>query len=204
MSIVVISPEADDPREIDVLGELFSEGLDRYHVRKPSWSREDLASWLTRIPGEWRTKMILHQHHALAEELGCGGIHFKDTGTASSPVGNGREGRLTSRSCHDLETLRRAAGHFDAVFYSPVFPSISKVGYLPKPELSEVCQWLQNRSAEERKTEVVALGGVSAFNAALALEMGFDGVALFGALWSAAFPVRVFNQLRQKLASHAH
>jgi thiamine-phosphate pyrophosphorylase len=259
MKLVAISPEADEPREYAVLASLFAAGLERYHVRKPQWSRAKLAAWLGDIPGRWRLRMVVHQHHGLAEEFGCGGVHFKDTAEAASQWRSaGSEGSqvrgahasrvllsasrrerfgwlgrdaqadtrdacaprtwntgigccnasgigpriFTSRSCHDLETLRGALGHFDAVFFSPVFASISKPGYQPKVAHTELSAMLQARTEAQRQTEIIALGGISPANAGRCVELGFDGVALLGSLWGAADPLKVFDALQQSLAAH--
>ena len=37
---------------------------------------------------------------------------------------------FSSKACHDVEGVRDALGVFSAVLISPVFPSISKPGYV--------------------------------------------------------------------------
>ena len=78
MKLTVISPEADDPRELSVLGQLFAHGLADYHVRKPRWSREELAAYLGRVPAEFHPRLVLHTHHELAREFPIGGLHERD------------------------------------------------------------------------------------------------------------------------------
>src|SRR5690349_16061872 len=86
-SVIVISPETDDPRESAIVPELFAAGLERYHVRKPGWSRVQLESFLTQFPSAVRRRMCVHSHHELAAPLGLGGVHWRDqSGTGVSPV----------------------------------------------------------------------------------------------------------------------
>jgi len=211
MKIVVVSPASDEPREHAVLAELFNSGLERYHVRKPQWSRERLFAWLNVVPAQWRSRLVLHQYHELAVEFGCGGMHFKDSEGRARPLGApgisavpaGRPYLFTSRSCHDQVTLDAALGHFDAVFLSPVFPSISKPDYQPTIGYAAIAERLARRTAAERRTEVIALGGITPSNATCCAELGFDGVALLGALWQAAEPLKVFEQLQQPISVHA-
>ena len=211
MKIVVVSPASDELREHAVLAELFSAGLERYHVRKPAWSQERLSAWLNVVPTQWRSRLVLHQCHELAVKFGCGGLHFKDSVGRARPLGaprnsDGPAGRpylFTSRSCHDFATLDAALGRFDAVFLSPVFPSISKPGYQPTLGHGAVAERLVRRTAAERRTEVIALGGITPLNAAGCAELGFDGVALLGALWQAASPLKIFEQLQQAVSAHA-
>src|SRR4051812_11059749 len=135
MKLVVISPEGDEPRETAVLGELFAAGLERYHVRKPHWPVVKLESWLGSLPREWRSRLVLHQHHELVRALGLGGEHWRDEKVGQiipnpSPQqlrtlaerrvkDNAPYPPITSRSCHDLATLRASLGRYDSVFFSP-------------------------------------------------------------------------------------
>ena len=112
------------------------------------------------------------------------------------------------RSCHigivhDFATLSGLLGRYAAVFLSPVFPSISKQGYRPKMALASIAEQLARRTEGERKTEVIALGGVTPANAASCAELGFDGVAVLGAIWLAEQPLKVFEQLQQSITTYA-
>jgi thiamine-phosphate pyrophosphorylase len=242
MKLVVISPEQDDPREIAVLGALFAAGLERYHVRKPHWSAAQLETWLSALPAEWRPRLVLHSHHELVAMFGLGGYHWRDEkGGAACPqdaVSALRSTRstFTSRSCHDFTTLRASLGHYDSMFFGPVFPSISKPGYMteltaqvergvpglhsfseggptrsfenedlnasgrriPPTELSSL---LNSRTANERRTTVLALGGVTAERLPQARALGFDGVAVLGAVWQAADPVAAFCEIQSAVFS---
>lgn len=201
MKLVVLSPESDDPRENTVLPGLFAAGLERYHVRKPQWSREKLVTWLQVFPVEWQLRMVLHQHHELINGMNLGGIHWRDD--ADAPVIPVVAKGLTSRACHDLRSLRPALGCYDAVLLSPVFPSISKPGYQPRIAHAEVRGLLHARTVVERRTSVIALGGVTPENCARCAELGFDGVAVLGAIWQAADPLAVFQRLKTSLVRHA-
>ena len=203
MKLIVISPGHDEPREVAVLGDLFAAGLERYHVRKPDWSRDRLEAWLRPLPAAWRPRLVLHQHHELVASLALGGRHWRDDGTA--PLVPTHDGKVTSRSCHDLTTLRGALGRYDAVLFAPVFSSLSKPGHGPRDDVSfdELAALLTHRTAAERRTRVYALGGVTAETAPRALALGFDGVAALGTIWQAADPVHAFAELHNSLVCHA-
>jgi thiamine-phosphate pyrophosphorylase len=201
MKLVVISPEAERTDELAVLDELFAAGLERYHVRKPAWSRAELELWLREVSTKWRSRLVLHQHHELVAEFGLGGIHFRDSRITGQP----HRDVLTSRSCHDVPTLRRALGHYDSVFIGPIFPSLSKPGYGPRDATThvEISALLASRTIAERRTSVLALGGITPQRMPEVRALGFDGIAAIGAVWSAANPVRAFTKLQESLCCHA-
>lgn len=203
MKLVLVTPAESGPRESTLLAALFAAGLERCHVRKPGLARAELAAWLRALPAEFRPRLVLHQHHDLVGELGLGGCHWRDD--ASPPPVPPADNLISSRSCHDIAAVRAALGRYASVFFAPVFPSISKPGHGPRGDVSfaELSALLAGRTAAERRTNVFALGGVTADNVARCRELGFDGVAVLGAIWQAADPVRVFAQFQTVLHRHA-
>jgi thiamine-phosphate pyrophosphorylase len=195
---------------------MLAAGLVRYHVRKPAWPREKLEAWLRSLPERWRSRIVLHQHHELVEELKLCGRHWRDDGTALlempevsmapfSQVDRMVPGIFSSRSCHDLAALRASLGRYDAVLVGPVFRSVSKHGHGPNGDLNlnELYQLLRHRTAHQKHTEVIALGGLTPVNAPRCRNFGFDGVATLGSVWQAADPVRAFTEIQSALAYHA-
>ncbi len=203
MNLVVISPPGYDPREADVVTQLIAAGLARYHVRKPEWSQACLASWLEALSAAVRAHLVLHQHHVLVERFGFAGRHWRDTpGVPLAPLPSERP---ASRTCHDLAGLRNTFGRYDTAFFAPVFPSVSKPGHgdtaaTRHPELAAL---LATRDADARRTAVFALGGITRHTAPVALALGFDGVAVLGAVWQADEPVRAYVELKRSLSDHA-
>lgn len=253
MKLVVISPESADPREIELVRAMLGRGLTRYHVRKPSWTEQQLTAWSDAFSATERERFVLHGDEALARRLGFGGAHWRDEGATrvgddvtggagASPastnirvredaganrsnvqdprfcershVGNAGEAPalpvkantfLRSRSCHVLADVREAIGAYDAVFLSPVFPSLSKSGY------GEIRAWtdvelqdlLASRDAAALRTEVIALGGIQKSTTARVRELGFDGAAALGAIWQASDPIATFVELRDAFSAFA-
>lgn len=195
MKLVVLSPEAEDAREPGVLAQLFAAGLRHYHLRKPAWTRTQCSEWLRAVPAEFHPRLVLHSHHALAADFKVGGVHFRDADGPPSPL-------LRSRAAHDLATLRAALGRYDRLLVSPVFPSISKPGHTPDASRLAPAA-LKAILALPRRAEVIALGGIDATRVAACHDLGFDGVAVLGAVWLAADPLRAFTELQQALLAHA-
>jgi thiamine-phosphate pyrophosphorylase len=198
VKLIVISPEQEDTREIEVLGALFAAGLERYHVRKPAWSAARLGGWLRELPAAWRPRLVLHAHHSWVGEFGLAGRHWKDDGGAPAAPGAG----FTSRSCHDLPTLRSALGSYTSVFFGPLFHGLSKPGRGPAAaaDLAGLACLLARRSPEERRTAVIGLGGITVRHVPRCLELGCDGAALLGAIWNAQDPVAAYASLQDAAA----
>ena len=198
MKLIVISPEAEDAREPTVLASLFAAGLTSFHLRKPTWSREQLAAYLRAVAAEFHPRIVLHSHHDLATEFRIGGVHERDTPEIqSNPIGY----FVRSRAAHDLAALRTALDTYDRLLVSPIFPSFSKPGYGRSSQFPEAD--LRAALALPRRAEVIALGGIDASRIAACRELGFDGVAVLGAVWLASDPVRAFNDLQNSLHAHA-
>jgi thiamine-phosphate pyrophosphorylase len=202
MKLVVLSPENDLPQEAEIVSAFFDAGLERYHLRKPTWGRVDNEKWLSARPIEERNRFVLHDHHDLVATLGLGGRHWRDDTKAplDPPRGNG----LTSRSCHTLSVLESALGYYDSVFFSPVFSSISKPGYGPaEATIERLRTLLACRTRVQRTTQVLALGGVTVERLIACRELGFDGVGVLGTVWRTENPVQAVEELQSALLLYA-
>lgn len=191
MKLIVISPEAEDAREHAVLAQLFAAGLTSYHLRKPSWSRDQLVLWLRSLPAEFHPRIVLHSHHDLVAEFAVGGVHNAPTATPFAPV--------RSHAVHSLAELGGLRDARARLLFSPVFPSFSKPGYGPAFDRDE----LRTLLALPRRAEVIALGGIDASRIQACRELGFDGVATLGGVWQTSDPVRAFTELQNALHAHA-
>jgi len=199
MKVIVLSPPDERSNEVAVVESLFAAGLERYHLRKPDWESARLAQWLEAMPARWRSRVFLHSHADLALTFCVGGIHFRDDGDApTDPRPRVAPGCLTSRSCHYVATVKVALGRYDSILFGPVFPSLSKPGHGPVPAqvLDELRTVLVARTQAERVTKAFALGGVTAQGVHICRALGFDGVAILGAVWNSADPVATFREFQ--------
>ena len=200
MRVVVVSPPDGNADGVSAVEAMFVAGLERYHLRKPAWNEQQTAAWLEATPARWRGRIVLHGHHEVAKAFRAS-VHLPDDGgTALDAPPRVPKGCVVSRSCHDLASVRRALGRYDAVFFGPVFSSLSKPGYGPSPhETFEGLRiLLATRTQAERRTEVVALGGVTSRHLAQCRRLGFDAVAVLGAVWQALDPCAAFVNLRNE------
>lgn len=187
MQLIVVSPESEYADEASVIVRLLDAGLTRYHLRKPDWTAAQCADLLAKVPQQLHTQLSIHQCYELADSHAVS-IHLKDNGSTHSLA--------KSRSLHDLQSIADKVKDLDYAFLSPIFPSITKTGYVsPWIELE-----LRDALRGPRELQFYALGGITTGTAERALDLGFDGVVLHGTVWQSADPVQAFQSFRKEAA----
>ena len=195
--MVVITNPSSVANEISIVDSLFEEGLSLLHIRKPDFSELETAQFIHQIKLEFRSKLVLHNHHQLADDFGISRIHFSEKERKNSPdflARFSKSYRYKSTATHSIEDFNSLENSFDYAFLSPVFTSISKEDYHPKANLFEAL-----KSRTNFNTKVIALGGIDSENIKKTLENGFDDVALLGTIWNTHNPIKKFK-LCQKIA----
>lgn len=76
--MVVITNPSSVANEISIIDSLFEEGLSLLHIRKPDFSELETAQFIHQIKLEFRSKLVLHNHHQLADDFGISRIHFSE------------------------------------------------------------------------------------------------------------------------------
>ena len=186
--ITITSPEFLSGEAI-FIDKLFSQGLDLLHIRKPDAPLEAYKRFLLQIPKQWYSRIVLHEHFALAEEFGLHGIHLN---RRCSVAPNAFHGSI-SCSCHTIEEVITQKESKDYVFLSPIFDSISKVGYQAAFSPTSLKQAAIENVIDEK---VIALGGLTANNIPLVKEWHFGGVALLGDIWKRILDPQVDEYLK--------
>ncbi|MCM0664845.1 thiamine phosphate synthase [Flavobacterium tyrosinilyticum] len=183
--------------ETQILHSLLEEGLYSLHIRKPDFSEVEMAKFIHQIKLEFRTNLVLHSHHQLAEDLGIERFHFSEKDRKEFPARFPKPCRFKcesiSTSTHSIEDFNSLETKFNYAFLSPVFKSISKENYSPEKDLFE-----EIKSRKNHKTKMVALGGIDLESIQKTLENGFDDVALLGTIWKNENPLKQFK-LCQKI-----
>lgn len=185
---VVLTPEYPLEKEVAYLAYFASFPKVRLHIRKPQLSQKELFAYLEQLPAEAVAQSSLHSHHDLAEHFGVGGVHFTTAfrkGLADQLENNlanwQNKGKSLSASLHSLHELKPL---WDYTLLSPVFDSVSKQGYLGRAF-----------SVAHREEKIIALGGVTERNVAKAKELGYEGIAVLGAVWKSKNPSETFKKL---------
>ena len=84
---------------------------------------------------------------------------------------------------HSLKELEDYKEKYEYAFLSPIFDSISKVGYKSNFDLQELKRKFPLLSGEGQGG-VIALGGIDESKIETCRQLGFAGVAVLGALWN--------------------
>ncbi|MBC6998324.1 thiamine phosphate synthase [Cytophaga sp. FL35] len=202
--IVLISPENDLPNELQILHQLFEEGLQFFHLRKPKRSRGDYEKYLSQLDEKFRNRIVVHEHYELLEKYDLRGIHFPER-TRNQLIKNSKldlnlkltkssekidcqidKIRTMSTSFHGILEIKKCPMTFDYQFLSPVFTSISKENYTGK-------QFDVNSIPKK----VIGLGGIDKSNIGQLQKLGYSGAALMGGIWKSSSPIADFKEMQQ-------
>jgi thiamine-phosphate pyrophosphorylase len=188
--LVLITLEKNNDTEKEQLTQFFESGLSLLHVRKPGISEEELRSWLSGFEESCLRKMVLHQHHRLAAPFSVKGIHLteylrsKNKELVQYIERYKIEGFTVSSSFHHPEKMKNEGSLFDYNFLSPVFTSISKNGYKG-----------QGFDVKNLPFKTIALGGIKVEKICKAKDLGYDGVAILGAVWQTKNKQEAFTEI---------
>lgn len=192
MKLLLITSPLPIRNEHELLVQFFELGLETLHVRKPDLTLRQLKEWLEELPEQFHTRLMLHSHHELHQELQIKGLHFP-AGVRLNAKAIEKSPLHFSTSFHQVKEILNPDPVFDYAFLSPIFDSISKIGY--QAAFSE--QELKN-TLMATNFSVIALGGITSENLEKIVDLGFAGAAVLGAVWQAADPLNAFKSIQTK------
>lgn len=143
--------------------------------------------------------LILNDRPDLAARAGCDGVHV---GQSDASVADARRimgpDAMIGATCHDSRHLAMEAAEAgaDYVAFGAFFPTDTKMTmHRPDPEILSVWQ-------ETMEIPCVAIGGVTAKNAAVLARAGADFVAVSAAVWRhPAGPAQGVRELADALST---
>lgn len=180
---IAITPERIFSGEADRIIKLLTDGIvDLVHLRHPenTASEAEITDLLFSIPESLHPHVTLHDHFGLIEKFKIGGVHLNSRNSVVpdnlTPLNNSLR---ISKSCHsiaEIETAIRENGYrYSYVTLSPIFDSISKIGYPSAFTLDDLGKVLP-----QLNVKVIALGGVTPDSFHLLQEAHFSGAAMLG------------------------
>ncbi|MEI8137177.1 MAG: thiamine phosphate synthase [Bacteroidota bacterium] len=190
--LILISNPTPVTKEAFLINQLFDEGLAIFHLRKPDSSTQELVLLLQEINPIHYSKIALHSHHYLAKSFGINRQHYTEAGLKQVSEVNLSEQKLENKlstSVHSILDFKKIPDYFDYAFLSPVFNSISKPNYTAQEfDLTDI--------DKKSTTKLIALGGINETNCHMALDMGFDGIALLGSIWNSENKIKAFKTIQ--------
>lgn len=194
--ILVITPELIVPNETDIINQMFQEGLDLLHIRKPWISRNEMIEFITQIDESFYSQLVLHTHYDLGKEFTISRFHFREIDRQEEMYKSFVKNNIISTSVHNIRTYNTLDKEWEYAFISPFFPSISKKGYGLDSTIKEEIKHRNNRDVK-----LIALGGINQDNIHQVFESDADGAALLGAIWESEEPLNIFKKCRNVLMS---
>lgn len=177
--ILISEPDFFDG-EAGMINALFADGLLCLHLRKPDATLNEIRQLMEKIETNFHPRIMLHSHFELANEYSVRGLHFNERNKGLIGQYAGFSGTKSS-TAHSIEALDCIPPGIDYVFFSPLFPSISKSGYRQEWDFARLKKALQ----QSRNFKVVALGGITPDRIDEVHALGFDDYAMLGSVWNA-------------------
>lgn len=177
MKIIAITTPKIIDEDTYIIKGLLDRGIDTVHLRKPESSISECRKLLSTLDAEYRASIVIHDYPELYSEFSLRGIHINRNITTLPEGYNG----LKTRSCHSLEEIAHYKSDFDYLLLSPIFDSISKVGYRSTFN-EDVLQRASTSGIIDSK--VIALGGVTLDKTSYLKGLNFGGAAMVGAIYN--------------------
>jgi thiamine-phosphate pyrophosphorylase len=204
--LIVISNTDGFEHEIHNVLEMFKSGLRHFHLRKPKFSTNRLRHYIEKIDKKYYNRIILHSHHELCVPFRLQGIHLTQHHRKKNIMKSWLRMKYIkfrrpeieiTAAYHTLASLKEENPGYSYVFLSPVFDSISKVGYKSTFNEDSLREVLFKTSHH-----TIALGGVDEDKIELAKKWGFEGVAVVGSIWKAKDPIEKFKRIQSLCAQN--
>ncbi|WP_299897747.1 thiamine phosphate synthase [uncultured Aquimarina sp.] len=190
--IIVLTSERALPNEAEQINQLFKEGLEILHLRKPTFTIDGYRSLLDQIDRKYHNRIMTHQFPELTQQYNLRGIHLQeqaridleDALEVTIQVYKNKGFSVTS-SFHSKEDIRDCKAAFEYVLLSPVFGSISKAGYEGK-----------GFDVTDMDHTIIGMGGINESTLQKTYDLGFKGVGILGGVWNSEDPIKSFIKIK--------
>ncbi|HXP52738.1 MAG TPA: thiamine phosphate synthase [Bacteroidia bacterium] len=200
MKFIVITPSKGPANEFAILSHMLNNGLPTLHVRKPSFSKEEMVKYIEQFPEEHQNKIVLHSYHQILLDYDLKGLHLSKRhrkkpfkAWLNQTLIELRMGRKisVSTSSKSLSSMADNYKEFEYVMLTPVFadPQGHRSNFSP-PLLQQVLRSFPDK--------IVARGGSTADSIEKARNMGFAGIAFHNFFWTHEDPVKEFDKVMER------
>jgi len=192
--LIVLTSEREIENEAMLLSQLFENGLEVLHLRKPTFTIDGYRELLRNVDEQYYQRIVIHQFHDLCKEFKLKGIHIQEQPRID--LGDQlveyfklfkSEGFSVSSSFHEPEVLNACSIKFDYHLLSPVFSSISKEGY-------------KGRGFDVNHIDktIIGMGGVNSETIHKVYELGYSGVGVLGGIWNSENSIKSFKLISKE------
>jgi len=164
-------------------------------------SKNQLAQYLSDFSSDQKQRLIIHGYPDIAKIHNINKVHYSTHMRNRNSQNSLEKAAVISSSTHSWEEFNALKSPITMAFIGPVFPSISKPGYIAKHQIIP----------SERKNfniKAIALGGLSSFNIKSLSDERFDDFAICGSIWHASSPMeeakechRLIREIQNKQSS---
>jgi thiamine-phosphate pyrophosphorylase len=197
--LLVVSDRRQARQPLEELAEaVFAGGCRWFSLREkdlPWAERRALLGALVALGRHWGATVTVHDDVDAAAMADAGGVHLPSGGSPRAARAR-LPGALIGASAHSAEEASALLNEgADYVTVSPVFVTASKPDYGPALGLDGLA-----RIAGQVESPVIALGGVTAANAAPCRAAGAYGVAVMGEVMRAANPQAAVEAILREIS----
>ncbi|WP_109097220.1 thiamine phosphate synthase [Aquimarina sp. AU58] len=193
--LIILTSERELENEAGKINKLFDSGLEILHFRKPTLDVEGYRTFLNQIDTKYYNRIMIHQFHELCEEFNLRGIHIQEQPRLDLEekleeyINNYKtKGYKVSSSFHSKEDIKNCSVNFEYVLLSPVFSSISKVGYTGKGfDVTDLNEF------------VIGMGGINENTLQATFDLGYRGIGVLGGIWNTEDSLKSFKIIYDKL-----
>lgn len=198
LKLSVITNPYDLKYETKRANQMFSEGLDELHIRKPKRDDASIKKFIEQIDEQYHNKLVLHSHYSLVNQFDINKIHlphnrisnFASDFYLDKIVLKGKKVRK-STTINNCDVLFKPVSGIDQYILGPVFVTISNITRDQRIE-TDILQ----KALRHSKVAVSALGGVSSQTLEFFKNVGFKGITIQSAVWKSPDPVAALIELR--------
>ena len=202
MKIIVISSSGESESEPAIVTQLFENGLEIFHLRKPKLSTKEMSKYIESIPRAFHNRIVIHSHHKLARKYSLMGIHMTRshkkrtfrTWYTLKLLRMKHPGVVITTSFRSIANLYEEDNtyNYNYIFLSPVFDSLTH-----KFQSGFNANSLK-LALEKTQYKVIARGGIDIHCLEKVKELGFEGIALYSTIWRSKDPVLQFINIHER------
>ena len=198
MKLVVISNPYELKFETERINQMFREGLDELHVRRPKCDMATMKKFIKEIDSDFHHKIVLHSHYSLVNTFDIHMIHLPHNWASNAIktlfldylILRGKKVRK-SMTIGGCKSLYKPIKGIHELVLGPIF---ARASYTINNQQIETTKL--EKALRHSKLPVIGLGGVSSQTLEFFKNVGFDGIAMQSGVWKTPDPVAAFVEIR--------